>query len=119
MSIADQDIKRSGPSICSLKDTQKVVKNGATNGWGEVVVFPYAEGISSFSSSAKVVKKDVIIRPIQEVFCSRGFIHPTPPEVSAIIEGDPEKDSPDLVVHGVVCQNWTTVDVPSIIHIYK
>lgn len=31
-SIAIQDIKRSGPSIFSLKDAQKVVKSGATDG---------------------------------------------------------------------------------------
>ena len=70
-------------------------------------------------SSTKVVKKDTVMRLIQEVFCNGGFIHPTPPKVSVIIEDDPEKDSPDLVVHRVICQNWTIVDVLSIIHISK
>lgn len=70
------------------------------------------EGLGFSSSSTEVVNKDVVTRPIPEVFYSRGFIHPTLPEVSVIIEDDPEKDSPDLVVHGLVCQNWTTIDVP-------
>lgn len=122
LSISDQDIKRSGPSICSIKDAQKVVNSGATDGWEEVVIFPEnksREGLGFSFSSVKVVKKDAVIRHIQEVFCSRGFIRPTPPEVSAIIEDDPERDSPDLVVHEVICQNWTVVDVPPIIHISK
>lgn len=77
------------------------------------------EGLGFSSSSVKLVKKDMFIRPIQEVFRSWGLIHPTPSEVNVIIEYNLEKDSPDLVVHEVVCQNWTDIDVPSIIHIYK
>lgn len=99
-----------------------MVKSGATDGWGEVVMLledKSREGLGFSSSSAKIVKKDAVIRPIQEVFHNGGFIHPTPPEVNDIIEDDSEKDSPYLVVHGVVCQNWTDVDVPSIIHISK
>lgn len=67
LSIVDQDIKRSGPSIFSLKDAQKMVKSGATNGWGEVVILPEnksREGLGFSSSSAKIVKKNVVKRPI-------------------------------------------------------
>lgn len=97
-----------------------MVNSGETDGWGEVVIFPEnksREGLGFSSSSTKVVKKDAVICPIQDVFHNRGFIHPTPPEVSVIIEYRPEKDSPYLVVHGMVCQNWTIVHVSSIIKI--
>ena len=63
------------------------------------------------------VKQEVVTRPIQEVFRSAGFIHPTPPEVDAIIGDDFEEDLPDFVTHGVVLQNWTTVDIPVVMHI--
>ena len=74
------------------------------------------EGLGFHPVSTRV-KQEIVTRPIQEVFRSAGFIHPTPPEVDAIIGDDSEEDLPDFVTHGVACQNWIAVDVPIVMHI--
>ncbi|MCI80210.1 hypothetical protein A2U01_0101481, partial [Trifolium medium] len=38
---------------------------------------------------------------------------------NAIIEDDPEEESPVFVTHGGVCHNWIAVEVPSVIHLSK
>ena len=76
----------------------------------------FGEGLGLYPVPTRA-KQDTITCPIQEVFRSSSFIHPTPPEVDAIIEDDSEVDLPNFVAHGLVCQNWTVVDIPSIMHI--
>ncbi|MCI90275.1 hypothetical protein A2U01_0111567, partial [Trifolium medium] len=62
---------------------------------------------------------DVVVKMIEDTFHSTGFIHSPLSEANAIIEDDPEEDSPSFVTHGVVCRIWTAVDVPSVIHLSK
>ncbi|MCI70111.1 hypothetical protein A2U01_0091374, partial [Trifolium medium] len=57
------------------------------------------------------------MKTIKDTFYSAGFIHPPLTEANAIIEDDPEEESPVFVTHGVVCHNWIAVDVPSVIHL--
>ena len=69
---------------------------------------------SGFHPITARVKKEVVVRPIQEVFRSAGFVHP---EVDAVIDDDSEEDLPVFVMHGLACHNWIAVDVPLVMHI--
>ena len=53
------------------------------------------------------------------MFHSVGFIHSKDQSVVAILEDDKEQEAPNFVTHGSICQNWTTVDVPSVTHLSK
>ncbi|WJX45412.1 hypothetical protein P8452_32294 [Trifolium repens] len=101
LSLEDENAKRGGASISSLKDAQKVVQDGL-----------------GFFPSARSVKPSTVIGPIKGIFHSAGFIH-TPPEANAIIEDGSEEVAPSFVTHGVVCRNWVVVDVPSATHVSK
>jgi hypothetical protein len=120
LSLEDENAKRGGASISSLKDAQKVVQDGLSSGWGQVIDLPenkYREGLGFFPS-ARSVKPSTVIGPIKGIFHSVGFIH-TPPEANAIIEDGSEEVAPSFVTHGVVCRNWVVVDVPSATHVSK
>ncbi|GAU51646.1 hypothetical protein TSUD_414680 [Trifolium subterraneum] len=103
LSLDENNTKKNGASICSLKDAQEVVQNGL--------------GFSP--SSARAIVPNDGVRLIKDTFYSAGFIHPPSPEANAIIEDDSEEDSPSFVTHGVVCRNWIAVDIPYAIHISK
>ena len=55
----------------------------------------------------------------QDIFHNVGYLHPTIIRINAILEGESEQEMPNYVTHGVRVQNWTTIDVPSCIHISK
>lgn len=40
-------------------------------------------------------------------------------EATAIVEDNPKDVTSDFVAHGVIRQNWTSVDVPVVVHISK
>ena len=93
-----------------------MVESGSAEGWGQVLTLPEnksGEGLGFHPVSARV-KREVVVRPIQEVFRSAGFVHP---EVDAIIDDDSEEDFPVFVTPGLACQNWIAVDVPVVMHI--
>ncbi|KAI5385419.1 hypothetical protein KIW84_072135 [Lathyrus oleraceus] len=51
------------------------------------------------------------------LFQSGGFIHVDGNhEAAAIIEEDEEEDLGNFVIPGEICNNWVTVDVPTVIH---
>ena len=84
-----------------------MVESGSAEGWRQVLTLPkkkFGECLVFYPVSARA-KQDIVTRPIQGVFQSTSFIHPTPPEVDAIMEDDSEEDLPDFVAHGVVFQN--------------
>ena len=96
-----------------------MVESGSAEGCGPMLTLPEnksGEGLGFHLVSTRV-KQDTITRLIQEVFRGAGFIHPTPPEVDAIIGDDSEEDLPGFVTHGVVFQNLIVVDIPVVMHI--
>ena len=64
----------------------------------------FGEGLGFYPVSARA-KQDIVTHLIQEVYRSTSFIHPTPPEVDAIMEDDSGEDLPNFVAHGMVFQN--------------
>lgn len=90
VSLIDKDVKR-GVSISSLKDTQRLVNDGITGGWGTILDLlenKHCEGLGFSPTSKKIAKGSRFVRLIKETFRSGGFINPTFLEVSAIIEDD-------------------------------
>lgn len=85
-------MQKSVASITSLKDTQQAMKNDQAEGWGQIVKLPKNKnkvslGLSPYTTRS-VLKHEVVIIPIQEVFHNAGFIYPGDKVVAAISEGD-------------------------------
>ena len=59
---------------------QQVVKSGQAEVWGQIIELPENKRrvVLEFSpyTNRRALKHEVVIRPIQEVFHSVGFIHP-------------------------------------------
>lgn len=68
------------------------MKSGQAKVWGQIVELPENKSrvVLGFSpyTNRRALKHEVVIRPIQEVFYSAGFIHPGDQVVVAISEGD-------------------------------
>ncbi|CAI8593899.1 unnamed protein product [Vicia faba] len=108
--------------ISSLKDAQQVVQHGLIEGRGHIMNLPenkHFVGLGFSLKSGKTVKHEVIFRPIQEIFHSGGFIHPTSPEVDAVTKDDSDLDWPNFMTHGGTSQNWIVVDIPIVVHVSK
>jgi hypothetical protein len=71
----------------------------------------HKEGLG-FAPSARMTKPSGILEPIEDTFCSAGFIH-SPPEINVIVEDKVEEEPPSFVTPGGICRNWVAVDVPS------
>jgi len=83
--------EKSGASISSLKDAQRVVQAGGSASWEKLVELPenkYREGLG-FVPSADLPKTKTVVEPMRGIFHSSGFIH-TLSEANAITEDDPE-----------------------------
>ena len=102
--------------MASLKDTQRVVQEGKTSGWGEVLQLPENKDRSGlgFTPSTRMGKRE----PFEDVFRSAGFIN-APPEINAIIGDEDEGEPLSFVTPGGICHNWIVVDVPSATHLSK
>ena len=59
-----------------------------------------------------------VIRPFKDIFHNGGFINMVTNEEDTN-EDELEDEGPNFVTPGVVMKNWTTVDVPSCVHISK
>ncbi|XP_058757379.1 uncharacterized protein LOC131630634 [Vicia villosa] len=118
----DNESKKNKASIASFKDAQQVVQKGPSGVWGQMVSLPENKnraGLGLSLSGKSIVKSESAFRPYQEIFRSAGFLHPTPPEVDAIIGDEPEPEMPNFVTHGKMIKNWITVDVPECTHVSK
>ena len=71
------------------------------------------------NNKGEVMKLKSALGKYQDIFRSRGYLHPTVSRINAIVEGEAEQEMPDYVTDGVIVQNWITIDVPSCIHISK
>ncbi|XP_058751635.1 uncharacterized protein LOC131624732, partial [Vicia villosa] len=99
LSVNDE-IKKDEASIASFKDAQLVVQNGHSGVWGQVVSLQENRnraGLGFSASDKSVMKSESAFRPYQEMFHSAGFLHPTLPEVNAIVEDEPEPEVPSFV----------------------
>ncbi|KAI5402926.1 hypothetical protein KIW84_050500 [Lathyrus oleraceus] len=79
--------KRVWAHLSSFKDAQKIVEDGISNQWGQMVEVTNNKSIAGL-----------------------GF------QRVAMIEGDEDKDCTNFVTHGKACNNWTAVDIPVIMH---
>ncbi|GAU51876.1 hypothetical protein TSUD_416610, partial [Trifolium subterraneum] len=122
LSLDDESTKKDKGPMASLKDTREIVQNDSSTGWGQVLTLPeskFREVLGFSPPSAKAASPNAATKPIEDIFCSAGFIHLPSPEVDAITEDSTEEDLPSFVTRGVVCHNWIAVDVPSVTHLSK
>jgi len=120
LAMEEESTKKSGASISSLKDAQKVIQAGGPASWGKFIELPEnkrREGLGFFSS-ADLSKTKVVIVPIRGTFHSSGFIY-TLSEANAITEDNSEGVPRSFVTQGGINHNWVVVDVPFIAHLSK
>jgi hypothetical protein len=106
-------VEKGETCMASLKDAQRVIHEGKTEGWGQLVKFPEnkrKEGIG-FPNSG-------VFNPTGGTFHIAGFIH-APSENNAIIKDHSEEVAPVIVTPGGTCCNWVAVDIPSVIPLSK
>ena len=113
----DITVKKKGESMSSLKDAHSMVEIGQSAKWGHIVELAENKNKVGLGFSPGAIQRD--LNRIQEVFHSVGFIHTKDRSATTILEDDEEQQVPDFVTRGSVCQNWISVDVPSIIHLSK
>lgn len=88
--------------------------------WGKVIELPENvnhAGLGFVGSNGKQVQT-LVVRPFKDIFHSGEFINMVTNEEDTC-EDRPGDEGPSFVTPGVVMKNWTTVDVPSCIHISK
>ena len=76
-------------------------------------------GFSAKNGKDENMKLKVALGKYQDIFRSRGYLHPTVPRINAIMEGEAEQETLNYVTHGIIVQNWITIYVPSCIHVSK
>ncbi|XP_039682906.1 uncharacterized protein [Medicago truncatula] len=97
--------------MASLKDAQRVIQEGKTEVWGQLVELPEnkrKEGVGFLNSRSG--KFD----PTEGSFRSAGFIHDSS-EINAITDDAPGGVAPVFVTPGGACCNWIAMDIPSVI----
>ncbi|KAI5396399.1 hypothetical protein KIW84_062564 [Lathyrus oleraceus] len=105
-----EPIKKGTSSFASYKDAKLAIEHGATAGLGQMIKLEDNKSRAGLGYSSGVFNK-------QGMFKSGGFIHTgQDEEAAAIVEEDVEEDSGNFVIPGGICNNWVTVDVPTVIH---
>ena len=77
----------------------------------EVVENKSRAGLGFQQGSSNVKAEEV-----QPSFRSGGFIHGNEQHLAVVLEGDEDEGCTNFVTHGKACNNWTTVDIPVIMH---
>ena len=93
------------------------MENGQSVGWGQILELVENKNKVGLGFSLDSTCRD--LKRIQEVFHNVGFIHSKDQSAAAILEDDQEQEASNFVTHRLICQNWTIVDVPSVIHLSK
>jgi len=101
--------------MASLKDAQKVVQEGKTERWGQLVQLPKNKRKEGLGFSTH---KSRVANPIEGTFDSVGFINALP-KTNAVLEDQSEEEIPDFVTPGGTCCNWISMDIPSAISLSK
>jgi hypothetical protein len=118
--MEEENTKKNGAYISSLKDAQKIIQAGGSTSWGKLIELPdnkHREGLGFFPS-ADLPKAKTVVEPMKDTFHRSGFIHP-PLETNAIIEDDPEAVPQSFVTQGGFSHNWSAIDVPFVAHLSK
>ncbi|KAI5437067.1 hypothetical protein KIW84_023257 [Lathyrus oleraceus] len=102
--------KRVGAPMSSLKDAQKIVKEGDVDQWGRMVELSDNKGRAGlgFQKASSIARSE----DMQLSFRSGGFIHGNEQHLAAVLEDSEEEDCTNFVTHGKKCNNWTAVDIP-------
>jgi len=112
---AEGGVKRGETCMTSLKDAQRVVQEGKTAGWGQLVQLPEnqkKEGLRFADHKATGTS------PTEGTFRSAGFINASS-EINVIVQDQPQEEIPAFVTLGRACCNWIAVDIPSAISLSK
>jgi len=112
---AEDNTRKGETCMASLKDAQKLVQKGKTEGWGQLVQLPENKRKEGLGFSTH---KSRVANPTEGTFHSVGFIN-APPETNAVLEDQSEEEAPDFVTPGGTCCNWIVVDIPSVIPLSK
>ncbi|XP_039682835.1 uncharacterized protein [Medicago truncatula] len=107
---AEESVGKIETCMASLKDARRVIQEGKTEGWGQLVELPEnkrKEGIGFLNS------KPGMFDPTRGSFHSAGFIHDSP-ETNAILDDVSGGVTPVFVTPGGACCNWIAVDIPSV-----
>lgn len=107
---SEENVEKVETCMASLKDAKRVIQEGKTEGWGQLVELTEnkrKEGIG-FPNS-----KPGVFNPTGGTFHSAGFIH-APSEINALLEDQSEEATPVFVTPVGTCCNWIAVDVPSV-----
>lgn len=106
----EENAKKGGTCMASLKDAQRLVQKGKTAGWGQLIQLPEnqrKEGLGFSTHKTKVTS------PAGGTFHSAGFIN-VPPEINVIVEGQSQEEVSPFVIPGGICCNWIAADIPSV-----
>ena len=100
--------------MSSFEDAQKIVEDGNSDPWGQMVEVSDNKSRASlgFQRGSSAVRSE----DVQLSFRSGGFIHGNEQHLAAMLEDSKEEDYTNFVTHGRTCNNWTAVDIPVILH---
>ena len=82
------------------------MRNGPSKVWGQIVDPPVNKnrvslGFSLKNNKCKNMKPKSSLGKYQDIFRSRGYLHPIVPSINAIIEDEAEHEMPNYMAHGV------------------
>ncbi|KAI5444789.1 hypothetical protein KIW84_013172 [Lathyrus oleraceus] len=109
--------KRVRALMSSFKDAQKIVEDGQSDQWGQMV--EVSDNKSRTSLGFQRGSFEIRSENVQPSFRSGGFIHGNEQHLAAVIEGDEDEDCTNFVTHRRACNNWTSVDISVIMHCSK
>ena len=112
LSIAEG--KRFGAPMSSFKDAHKIVEDGQSDQWEQMVEVSDNKSRAGlgFQQGSSVVRAE----DAQPSFRSEGFIHGNEQHLVVVIKHDEDEDCTNFMTHGKACDNWTAVDIPVIVH---
>src|SRR4051812_22140398 len=87
LSLDKEKGKEKAASISSYKDAIQVVKDDTTSGWGHIDIPTNNKnrtGVGFLPTSSKAIPGIEMVLPIQETFCSGGFLQPVQQTVNTI-----------------------------------
>ncbi|KAI5445263.1 hypothetical protein KIW84_013485 [Lathyrus oleraceus] len=96
------------------EDAKKIVEERNIDQWGRIVEVSNNKGRTGLGSqrgSSTARSEDM-----QLSFHSGWFIHGNEQHLVVVLEDDEEKNYTNFVTYGMACNNWTTVDIPVILH---
>ena len=96
--LSIDNIRGNKNSMVSLRDAQQVVRNGRSEVWGQIVDPPVNKnraglGFSLRNDKGNSMKPKSATGKYQDIFCSRGYLHPTVSKINAIVEDEQSQKS--------------------------